>query len=133
MSKSGSAMVPYFAYEDASAAIAFLEQAFGFQTSVRYDGEDGQVVHAEMIYGGGAIMLGAGRDLQRAESRRREPAGRGVYCVVEDVDAHFKRAKSAGAQVVYEPQDTEFGARRYRVLDPEGYEWSFGTYAPEVK
>jgi hypothetical protein len=54
--------------------------------------------------------------------------GQGVY--VEDIDAHFERAQAAGARVVYPPEDTEWGTRRYRVLDPEGYEWSFGNYQP---
>jgi len=49
---------------------------------------------------------------------------------VEDVDTHFEVARSGGARVVYPPQDTEWGTRRYRVLDPEGYEWSFGSYRP---
>ena len=52
--------------------------------------------------------------------------------MVDDVDAHHARAKSAGARVVYGPEDTDFGTRRYRALDPEGYEWSFGTYAPSA-
>lgn len=130
MSKPG--MIPYFAYQDAAAAIAFLETAFGFETSARYDDDAGTVMHAELRYGGGALMLGTGRDGQRDESRTDAPAGRGVYCVVDDVDAHFARAEAAGARVVYRPEDTEFGTRRYRVLDPEGYEWSFGTYAPRI-
>lgn len=41
-----------------------------------------------------------------------------------------ERALGAGARVVYPPEDTEFGTRRYRTLDPEGYEWSFGSYGP---
>ncbi len=49
---------------------------------------------------------------------------------VEDVDAHFERARAGGARVVYPPEDTEWGSRRYRVLDLEAYEWSFGSYRP---
>jgi len=49
--------------------------------------------------------------------------------VVDDVDAHHGRG-SAGARIVYGPEDTDFGTRRYRALDPEGYEWGFGTYSP---
>jgi len=50
--------------------------------------------------------------------------------VVDDVDAHYERAKAAGARIVYDPENTDFGTRRYRTLDPEGYEWSFGTDSP---
>ena len=49
---------------------------------------------------------------------------------VEDVDAHFERARSGGARVVYPPENTEWGTRRDQVLDPEGYECSFGSYRP---
>ncbi len=126
-------MVPYFGYEDPNAALDFLERAFGFETSARYDGDDGTVMHAEMQFGGGVIMLGKGTDQQRTTTRDLPPATRGVYCVVDDVDSHFAKAKEAGATVVYGPEDTEFGTRRYRVMDPEGYEWSFGTYKPQVK
>lgn len=56
--------------------------------------------------------------------------GQGVYVYVEDVHAHFERAQAGGARVVYPPEGTEWGTRRYRALDPDGYEWSFGNYRP---
>ena len=54
----------------------------------------------------------------------------GVYVYVEDVDAHYWQAQAAGAEIVFPPEETGWGTRRYRVLDPEGYEWSFGNYRP---
>jgi uncharacterized glyoxalase superfamily protein PhnB len=56
--------------------------------------------------------------------------GQGVYLVVDDVDAAFARSVDAGAAVVFAPEDTEWCTRRARVLDPEGYEWSVGSYRP---
>ena len=126
MSKPG--MIPYFGYEDAHAAMDFLERAFGFESVAAFSGDDGKLMHGEMGFGSGFIMLGTGRDEQRGNTET--PPSRGTYCVVEDVDAHYEKAKAAGAKIVYGPQDTEFGTRRYRCMDPEGYEWSFGTYAP---
>lgn len=93
---------------------------------------DGTVIHAEMRFGAGAIMLGTVTDEQREKNLRDIPAGPGTYVYVNDVDAHYMRAKAAGAQIVYPPEDTDFGTRRYRALDLEGYEWSFGTYRPSV-
>jgi uncharacterized glyoxalase superfamily protein PhnB len=56
-----------------------------------------------------------------------------ALCVyVEDLDAHFARARSAGAEITSPPQDTDFGAREYHALDPEGHAWTFGTYRPDV-
>jgi uncharacterized glyoxalase superfamily protein PhnB len=114
--------VPYFGYRDAAAALRFLSSAFGFETVTDWRGDNGSVVHAEMRFGDAVLMLGSGP--------HGDPSGVGVYAVVEDVDAHCSRAVEAGAELVYGPEDTEWGTRRYRCRDPEGYEWSFGSYVP---
>jgi uncharacterized glyoxalase superfamily protein PhnB len=49
---------------------------------------------------------------------------------VEDVDAHAERAKAAGAEIVRELNDTDYGSREYAARDLEGNVWSFGTYRP---
>ncbi|MEL6586130.1 MAG: VOC family protein [Pseudomonadota bacterium] len=119
-------LIPYLTYADAKAAMAFLSAAFGFEIIQAFDGEDGRLVHGEMRCGAAIIMLGSGEDVAKAASP-------GLYLVVEDVDAHYLRAQAAGAQIVYPPEDTEFGTRRYRVRDIEGHEWSFGTYQPQFE
>jgi uncharacterized glyoxalase superfamily protein PhnB len=53
-----------------------------------------------------------------------------LYLVVPDPDAHHDRAKAAGAQIVRELADQDYGSREYRARDPEGNLWSFGTYQP---
>lgn len=116
-------IVPYLSYTDAKAAIGFLTAAFGLELVQGYDGEDGKLMHGEMRHGNGVIMLG---------TEERPKGSPGIYLVVEDVDAHYEAAKAAGADIVYPPEDTEFGTRRYRARDPEGHEWSFGTYAPST-
>ena len=121
-------LVPYFGYRDASAAIDLLVQAFGFRVAARFD-HDGQVMHAELELDGARIMLGTTGPGQRTHAGE-PPPGHGTYVVVVDVDAHHARASAAGAEIVYPPEDTDFGTRRYRARDTEGYEWSFGTYRP---
>ena len=78
-------------------------------------------------------MLGSGEPPAPEPERANEtsPRAHGVYVVVDDVDAGHERAAAAGARVVYPPEKTEFGTRRFRALDLEGYEWSFGSYAPD--
>ena len=51
---------------------------------------------------------------------------------VEDVDAHFERARAAGAEITSPPRDTDFGSREYHARDLEGHPWTFGTYRPGV-
>lgn len=122
---------PYFVYRDGAAALEWLAAAFGFEKTSEVPGPDG-TVHAEMRFGASAIMLGTATDEQREQSPWDLPSGHGIYVYVDDVDAHYERAKSAGAKIVYPPGDTEWGTRRYRALDLDGYEWSFGTYKPST-
>ena len=125
--------VPYFSYREAAAALDWLETAFGFERTQDLRDDSGTVIHAELRFGDGRVMLGSGDPPPPDPARGDEPSPRahGVYVVVEDVDAAHVRAVSAGARVVYPPEDTEFGTRRFRVLDVGGYEWSFGSYAPD--
>jgi uncharacterized glyoxalase superfamily protein PhnB len=89
-------------------------------------------MHAEMAFGGDVVVIGTGEPPSAGDAAATAPTGHGIYVVVEDVDAHHERAKAAGARIVYGPEETDFGTRRYRVLGPEGYEWSFGTYSPSA-
>lgn len=117
-------ITPYLLYEDAAAALDFLSRAFGFTETMRLPSPDGRVAHAEMELGEGMIMLG------QPGNGYRNPARLGattvlMYAYVEDVDAHCARAREAGAEIVEEPADQEYGDRRYRVRDPEGHDWYF--------
>ncbi|MFG2486606.1 MULTISPECIES: VOC family protein [Streptomyces] len=123
---------PTLVYRDAKAAIKLLTEAFGFSQVAVYEGEDGSVMHAELTYGNGMVMLGSsGRG--GAFDKAMEGAGpSGVYVVVDDVDAHHRRAVEHGAEIVMEPTDQDYGSRDYMARDAEGNVWSFGTYAPQV-
>ena len=119
-------IVPYLSYVDARAAMEALSRAFELEAVQVMKGEDGRVLHAEMRHGDGVVMIGS----VDAPPQTGSP---GIYLVVDDVDAHHARAVAAGAHVVYGPEDTEFGTRRWRARDHEGHEWSFGTYAPSTE
>jgi uncharacterized glyoxalase superfamily protein PhnB len=117
---------PSLRYRDARAAIDWLERAFGFEREMVVDGEGDQVAHAQLTFGDGKIMLGSERDDQWGSH-----AGQSwVYVAVDDTDAHFERARAAGAEILREPEDQEYGSRDYSARDPEGNLWSFGTYRP---
>jgi len=89
----------YLSYRDAAAALRLLEEVFGFSTSVRWEDPDGRVQHAEVTFGEGAVMMGTAEHLTAPLDGAS--VGQGIYVYVEDVDAHFERAQSGGAQVVY--------------------------------
>ena len=86
-------MYPYLSYRDAAAALRFLEEAFGFTTSVRWDGPDGAVQHAEVTFGDGAIMMGTADHATAPLSGAS--VGQGVYVYVEDVDVHSPEPRQA--------------------------------------
>jgi PhnB protein len=118
-------IAPYLLYEDGAAAIDFLIEAFGFEEVMRME-EGGVVNHAELRLGDDSIMLGdPGADYEGPNKADHRTALVHVY--VDDVDAHFGRAKAAGAEIVMEPTDQEYGDRRYDAKDPEGQLWSFAT------
>ncbi|MEU9109071.1 VOC family protein [Streptomyces xanthophaeus] len=123
---------PTLLYRDAKAAIRQLTEAFGFTQVAVYEGDDGAVMHAELSYGNGAVMLGS-KGSGGVFDKAMEASGPcGVYVVVEDVDAHHRRAAEHGAEIVMEPTDQDYGSRDYMARDAEGNIWSFGTYAPQV-
>jgi uncharacterized glyoxalase superfamily protein PhnB len=120
-------LFPAFSYADAPRAVRWLQDAFGFEEKAVYAGDDGKIAHAELRFGNGILMFG---------SKRKDPgnpwaeADFGIYVAVDDVDAHHARAKAAGAEIIKEPYDTDYGSREYHARDCEGRLWSFGTYRP---
>jgi uncharacterized glyoxalase superfamily protein PhnB len=122
---------PTMTFRDAPAAIRFLEQAFGFRETACYtrDNDPSIVEHAEMRWpAGGGIMFGtAAKD--DSPFGKRQPGSASVYLVTDDPDGLYARATAAGAEVIRELNDTDYGSREFSVRDPEGNIWSFGTYA----
>ena len=120
---------PALRYQDGPAALDWLSRAFGFEKQMVVPGPNVTIAHAQMSFGPGVIMLGSaapepGKDNPWAAGKQ------GIYVYVEDVDAHYRRAKASGAEIVRDLQDTDYGAREYSARDPEGHLWSFGTYRP---
>ncbi len=123
---------PCLSYLDAPGAIEWLGRAFGFEKVCAYPGPDGTIAHAELKLGNGMIMLGSPKGRQPSQDRSGGPDDweQSIYIVLADVDAHYARAKAAGALIVRELTDTDYGSRDYSARDPEGYLWNFGTYQP---
>jgi uncharacterized glyoxalase superfamily protein PhnB len=126
LNQNAPTVVPTLRYDDASAAIRFLTETLGLTVGEVTHGPDGRVVHAELGWGNGTIMV---------SSRGKEPSpfdtGRTcLYLVVEDPDGVHDRAVAAGAEIVMPLVDQEYGSREFATRDPEGNVWCFGTYQP---
>lgn len=121
---------PALVYSDAKAAIRQLTEAFGFTEVAVYEGEGGVVQHAELSYGNGLVMLST-KSRDGVFGRAMADAGpTAVYVVVDDADAHHKRAVEHGVEILMPPTDQDYGSRDYMARDAEGNIWAFGTYAP---
>jgi uncharacterized glyoxalase superfamily protein PhnB len=130
-----STIIPGLRYRDAPAAIEWLCRAFGFQKQAVYANADGTIGHAQLTFGNGMIMLGSATNSEhdRFTAHPSETGGRSTqssYLIVNDADAVYATAKDAGADIVLDIQDKEYGGRGFTCRDLEGHLWSIGTYDP---
>ena len=123
---------PAVRFADADAGVAFLKDAFGATERAVHRGEDGVIHHAELALGAGVVMVGQHSQdgWLGGEAPRPLSSTVSIYVVVTDPDRHHAIAREAGAVIVRELEDTDYGSREYSVRDPEGNLWSFGTYDP---
>jgi uncharacterized glyoxalase superfamily protein PhnB len=122
-------------YEDASRAIDWLCRAFGFETRLKIEDDDGVVQHSELTFGDGLIMVGQvdapGKPAHRKAPRQLEGANtQSMMIYVDDADAHCARARAAGATIAAEPTVHDYGEeywadRGYECVDLEGHHWWF--------
>jgi uncharacterized glyoxalase superfamily protein PhnB len=128
-SAPAATVVPVLVYRDVGAAVAWLCRAFGFVERLRVD-RHGVVFHAQLGVGDGAIMMGR----EGAEFRAPRPGEvcQYVHVTVDDVDAHYARARASGADIVGPPADKPFGERQYTAVDPEGHRWTFSQHIDDV-
>ncbi|MGD2042013.1 MAG: VOC family protein [Acidimicrobiia bacterium] len=127
-----STVIPTLRYEDAGAAIRFLVDAFGFTEHMVVEGDAGIIEHAQLMHGSGMVMLGSDRN-ENAYGEHVRASGTtsiGLYVIVADVGAHYQQARAAGAEIVMEPEEQDYGGSGYTARDPEGNVWSFGDYDP---
>ena len=125
-----TSVTPYLYYKDSAAALDFLTTAFGFTEKLRMPDESGGISHAEVMLSDGVVMFGTPAD--HKSPKELGVVTQSIYVYVDDVDAHYERAKAAGAEIVRDPEDQFYGDRSYGVRDPEGHEWYFATHVRDV-
>lgn len=126
-------IIPKLSYTDAPAAIEFLCRAFGFRETYRLAMPDGTIGHAELSTGDAVVMLSTVWEEGGLTSPRNLPKLHAqVFCFVDDVDAHFARARDEGAIIIGEPVDEPYGDRAYRATDLEGHRWVFKQHQRDV-
>ncbi len=130
-------VIPCLRYRDAPAAIEWLCETFGFGEQLVVPNDDGTIAHAQLSFGNGMIMLGSVLQVETEFGRlMKQPDEIGgaetqsAYVVVSDADAVYARAKDAGAEIVIEIKDEDYGGRGFSCRDLEGHLWNLGTYDP---
>jgi len=129
-------LIPCLRYRDAVTMIDWLCNAFGFEKNAVYPNANGGIAHAQLSFGNGMIMLGSvqnNSDWGRLIKQPDEIGGaetQSAYVVVTDADLVYAQAKAAGATIVIDIKDEDFGGRGFSCRDPEGHLWTFGTYDP---
>jgi uncharacterized glyoxalase superfamily protein PhnB len=130
---AGQTIFPTMRYVDAPAAVDWLEKAFGFKRQFVVPGPEGTIAHAQLVRDGAMIMLGSYKDDVFGYKTPRAAGGvtQAAYLWVSDIDAHYSGARAAGAEIVQELKETDYGSRDYSARDLEGHIWHFGTYMPD--
>ncbi len=131
-----SAVIPGMRYRDCLAAIEWLCTALGFEKHAVYMGQGNSVMHAELTFGNGMIMLGSASNQSEYTKHTAMPdelggrETRSVSLIVRDADAVHAQAKAAGAEMIFELREMNYGGKAFTCRDPEGYLWHVGTYNP---
>ena len=128
--------IPMISYEDAGAAADWLCRAFGFREGERFTDDEGRVTHANLDLDGAQVMVGWPGPAYRDPARHAQECELarawldtpfvidGALIYVDDVDAHFERARAAGATLLRGPEHVPAG-RLHTASDPWGHRWMF--------
>jgi uncharacterized glyoxalase superfamily protein PhnB len=131
-----STVIPGLRYRNAMAMIEWLCRAFRFEKQAVYAGPDGVVMHSQLTFGNGMIMVGSVDNRTPGSNMLKQPDEIGgaetqtPYLVVSDIDAIYASAKSAGAKMLIDLEEKDYGGKAFSCSDPEGHIWHVGTFDP---
>jgi uncharacterized glyoxalase superfamily protein PhnB len=126
-------VMPTFRFRDCDAAIRWLVDVLGCEEVVVDRRDDGLVLHAELAYGTGMLMLGSFPDQVGEQLPDMDLGGSSTYLIHDDdavVEATWERATAAGAPVIDPLTHKPYGGSSFTVRGPEGHYWSVGSYRP---
>jgi PhnB protein len=119
--------------DGAAEAIEFYKKAFNAVEMMRLPGPQGKLIHASIRIGDSAVMLADEFPEWGSfgpNSLKGSPVT--IHLQVEDVDALFEQAVSAGAEVKMPVQDMFWGDRYGYLEDPFGHHWAIATHVRDV-
>jgi len=123
-------LMPLLRYRDVAGAIEWLGEAFGFERGSSVTADNGAILYAQLTLGNAMIMVESVAGIAASATEPSGTESQSCYIIIADADAHYARARAAGAEIVLDIQDFDQGGRGYSCRDGEGHVWSFGTYDP---
>jgi PhnB protein len=133
--KDYNSVTPYLIVKDAARAIEYYKKVFGAMETVRMNGPDGKVGHAELKIGNSHIMLAdentsMGPGHTSAATVGGSPVS--LYVYLPDVDSVVKTAVAEGAKILKPVEDQFYGDRNGFIQDPFGHLWGIATHVEDV-
>ena len=127
-------ITPHLVVKNGAQAIEFYKKAFGAEERFRMNTPDGKsIAHAQLKMGDSLFMLAD--EFPQMNSLSPESIGGSpvsMYVYVENVDAFFNQAVSAGATVLNPVMDMFYGDRWGYIKDPFGHLWSIATHKNDL-
>ena len=124
-SEGAPTLQPYLHPLRAEPVLNFMKRAFGAEELGRYTAPDGVIHHTTVRIGNAHMEMGEAHGPY-------QPMPTMFYLYVEDCDALYKRAMSAGATSISEPKDQPYGDRSGGVVDPFGNKWYIATHIKDM-
>jgi len=131
-----STIIPGLYYRNAKEMIKWLCETFGFEKQPVVAGPDNVVMHSQLTFGSGMIMVGSVNSGTPGSALIRHPDEIGgaetqtLSLIVSDCTELYLKAQAAGAEILSDLEKKEFGGEAFTCSDPEGHIWYFGTYDP---
>ncbi|MBV2361345.1 VOC family protein [Thalassococcus sp. CAU 1522] len=134
-------LIPATRYRDCEAALRFINDVLNLPAHAVYRDDAGRIQHAQIALGAGLMMFGPPNDgpFDRYMADPGDIGGREtttIYAVLPDratLQAHYDRARAAGAEILMPLEDQPYGGANFTLADPEGHIWSFGDYDPRAE
>jgi len=127
-------ITPHLTVRDANRALEFYKKAFGAEVLHVAPAPGGKVLHAALKIGDSMLMLNDEFPEMGGSLGPPATGGSGVtlHIYLENVDAAFERAVSAGATVKMPLMDQFWGDRYGQLMDPFGHQWSLATHTRDM-
>jgi PhnB protein len=125
-------ITPYLTCKSSAEAIDFYKSVFGAKEIMRMAGPDGKIGHAEIQIGDSKVMLADEFPGMSAAPKPGTMNSSALFLYLENVDATFNRAVSAGAKVDMPLANQFWGDRYGKLTDPFGHQWALAQHVEDV-